>query len=114
MRVLKYKNEYDGEYLCREFLAMKKQQGVCKESLQQHQYALSHLHNVSNEMPTVEDVKRCLPPEMGSGYFNKRLSTYRQFNSFCLSLGRNLELGIEDIHYKKKKYHIVNHEKCEV
>jgi len=114
MRIIESENAYDAKLLTSEFLTMKRQQGVTKPCLDQHRYALIHLHKGIDKAPEMADVYRCLPPTMGSGYYNKRLTTYRQYFTFCKRLGRTLNWSISDIHYKKKKYHIVNHENCEV
>jgi site-specific recombinase XerD len=106
--------EVNEENLVQEFLAMKKQQGVSNSCLNQHRYALTHLYNGKKTKPNIDDVKRCLPITMGSNYYNKRLTTFRQYEEFRTRVGQPLELNVQNIHYKKKKYHIVNHENCEV
>lgn len=106
--------EVNEENLVQEFLAMKKQQGVSNSCLNQHRYALTHLYNGKKTKPTVEDFRRCLPVTMGSNYYNKRLTTFRQYEEFRMRVGHPLELGSRNTRYKKKKYHIVNHENCEV
>jgi len=97
-----------------EFLLLQQQKGVSETTLKQHTWALRALYNGKNSMPTEEDLRRCLPPTMGSGYYNKRLNTYRQYFAMLLSLGEIQNDPTQKFVYKKKKYRIKNYKEEDV
>ena len=117
MKIIKkepWKEKYDAEKLTRQFVELQMYKHVTKETINQHIYALRALHEGVDGIPTMYDVRRCLPPNMGSAYFNKRLNTYRQYFRMLLEEGRTLDDPTKNMKYKKKSYRIKNYEECNI
>lgn len=112
MTVIRIKKRYSPEWMTEEFLRRQENKHVSKETIDQHRYALNALHSGCIGVPTLEDVRRCLPPSMGNAYYNKRLNTYKQYFRLLIELRHCLTDPTKDIHYKRQTFRIGNYEKC--
>ena len=108
------KFEYNAEEMINEFLLLQKQKGVVENTLRTHRSALRALHKGSDNIPTTEQIRACLPPHMGSAYYNKRLSTYKRFFDMLISLGHILNNPLETWHYRKVGFNIKNYDECNI
>ena len=106
--------EYNAEEMINEFLLLQKQKGVVDNTLRTHRSALCALHKGCTGIPSIRQIRECLPPDMGSAYYNKRLSTYKRFYDMLISLGHMLNNPLDTWHYRKVGFNIKNYEECTV
>ena len=107
-------NKYNAEEMINEFLLLQQQKGVVKTTLRSHLYALQDLHKECTDIPTEQDIRRCLPPNISNAYYNKRLSTYRQYYDMLIDFGHILNNPTMKWGYKKISFNIKNYEECNV
>ena len=108
------KFEYNAEEMINEFLLLQKQKGVVKNTLRTHQSALRALHKGCTGIPTTEQIRACLTPNMGNAYYNKRLSTYKRFYDMLISFGHILYNPLDTWHYRKVGFNIKNYDECTI
>ena len=117
MKTLRLKtesNKYDAEEMINEFLLLQQQKRVVKSTLKSHLYALRHLHDGCTGIPTETDIRRCLPPNISNAFYNKRLSTYRQFFDMLISFGHTQYNPALNWGYKKISFNVKNYDECNV
>ena len=114
VRLKKKNNSYDAEEMMNEFLQLQEQKRVAKTTLRSHRYALQELHEGCIGMPTENDVRRCLPPKISNAYYNKKLSTYKQFFEMLIAFGRTQINPAEKWDYKKISFNVKNYDECKV
>ena len=105
---------YDEDTMINEFLLLQQQKGVVKNTLRTHRSALLALHNNCNGIPDIQQIRKCLPPNMGGAYYNKRLSTYKRYFDMLISFGHILYNPLDSWHYRKVGFNIKNYEECNV
>ena len=117
MKTLRLKtktNDYNAEEMINEFLLLQQQKRVVKTTLRSHFYALRDLHEGCSGIPTEYDIRRCLPPNISNAYYNKRLSTYRQYFDMLIAFGHTQFNPAKEWGYKKLSFNIKNYEECNV
>ena len=114
LRLNKRNSEYNAEEMMAEFLALQEQKRVVKTTLRSHKYALMELHDGCTGLPTEMDIRRCLPPNISNAYYNKKLSTYKQFFDMLMSFGKTQNNPCEKWSYKKISFNIKNYDECKV
>ena len=115
MKSIKVKKEqYNAEEMVNEFLLMVGQKGVTQHTLNVHRYALRDLHDGCNGIPDETQLRRCLPPNMGRAYYNKRLTTYRQYFGMLLALGKIQNDPTKNYHYRKTIFNVKNYNECNI
>lgn len=107
-------NKYNAEEMINEFLLLQQQKGVVKTTLRSHLYALQDLHKECTDIPTEQDIRRCLPPNISNAYYNKRLSTYRQYYDMLIDFGHILNNPTMKWGYKKISFNIKNYDECNI
>ena len=108
------KQDYNAEEMINEFLLLQQQKGVVKNTLRTHYSALRSLHEGCSGIPDVKQIRKCLPPNMSGAYYNKRLSTYRQYFDMLILFGHVLNNPLKDWHYIKVSFNVKNYEECKV
>ncbi len=108
------KPSYNAEEMINEFLLLQQQKGVVKNTLRTHCSALRALHDGFEGIPDIQQIRKCLPPNMGRAYYNKRLSTYRQYFEMLISYGHILNNPLKEWHYRKVSFNLKNYEECKV
>lgn len=108
------KFEYNKDEMINEFLLLQEQKGVVKNTIRTHRSALLALHDGCDGIPTIQQIRRCLPPNIGNSYFNKRLSTYKRYFDMLISFGHILHNPLDTWHYKKVSFNIKNYEECNI
>lgn len=105
---------YKPEEMIKEFLSLQEQKGVVKTTLRSHRYALNDLHMNCTGIPNETQLRRCLPPTMNNAYYNKRLSTYKQFFDMLISFGHIQNNPTENWSYRKISFNVKNYEECNI
>lgn len=108
------RNKYNAEEMMNEFLLLQEQKRVVKTTLRSHRYALLALHDGVNGIPTEKDIRRCLPPNISNAYYNKRLSTYRQYYEMLMAFGHTQFNPAMNWNYKKISFNVKNYEECNI
>ena len=106
--------QYNAEEMISEFLLLQEQKGVTENTLRLHRYSLVALHKDCVGVPMETQLRRCLPQRMGNAYYNKRLSTYRQFFSMLLECGHIQYDPTKEWHYRKTTFNLKNYQECNV
>lgn len=116
MRTLRLTNtdKYDAEEMMNEFLLLQEQKRVVKTTLRSHKYALIELHKGCNGIPTEVDIRRCLPPRISNAYYNKKLSTYKQFFEMLISFGKTQFNPADKWSYKKISFNVKNYDESNI
>ena len=115
MRSIRIKaDDYNASEMINEFLIMKQRKGVTEHTIKLHKYALRALHNGCIGVPNETQLRKCLPPSMGNAYYNKRLSTYRQYYEMLISFGKTQFDPTKDYRYRKTIFNVKNYEECNV
>ena len=107
-------NKYNAEEMMNEFLLLQEQKRVVKTTLRSHKYALIELHKGCKGMPTETDIRRCLPPKISNAYYNKKLSTYKQFFDMLIDFGQTQFNPAEKWNYKRISFNIKNYDECNI
>ena len=107
-------NKYNAEEMINEFLLLQKQKGVVRTTLRSHRYALNALHKGCVGIPTEQDLRRCLPPRISNAYYNKKLSTYKQYYEMLIAFGHTQINYAEKWSYRKISFNIKNYEECNI
>lgn len=107
-------DRYDANEMISEFLLLQEQKGVTQYTMNTHRYALLALHRGCSGVPDETQLRKCLTARMGNAYYNKRLSTYRQFYAMLMAFGRTQNDPTKDYHYRKTTFNIKNYEECNV
>ena len=107
-------NVYNAEEMINEFLLLQEQKGVTKNTLRLHGYSLVALHKDCIGVPGETQLRRCLPPRMGNAYYNKRLSTYRQYFAMLIDCGHIQYNPTKDFRYRKTQFNLKNYEECNI
>ena len=108
------KFEYNKDEMINEFLLLQEQKGVVKNTLRTHRSALMALHDGCDGIPDVQQIRRCLPPNIGNSYYNKRLSTYKRYFDMLISFGHILHNPLDTWRYRKVSFNIKNYEECNI
>ena len=107
-------NKYNADEMINEFLLLQEQKRVVKSTLNSHRYALTHLHKGCDGVPTERDIRRCLPPNISNAFYNKRLSTYKQFFEMLISFGHTQNNPADKWSYKRISFNVKNYDECKV
>ena len=107
-------NEYNAEEMITEFLLLQEQKRVVKTTLRSHKYALLELHDGCTGIPTEQDLRRCLRPNISNAYYNKKLSTYKQYYEMLIDFGKTQFNPTIKWNYKRISFNIKNYDECKV
>lgn len=108
------KEEYIASDMISEFLMLQQQKGVTENTLRLHKHSLVALHRGCTGVPDEIQLRKCLPPSMGNAYYNKRLSSYRQFFKMLKDFGQTQIDPTENFHYRKTTFNLKNYDECKV
>lgn len=114
LRINDNKNEYNAREMINEFLILQEQKGIVRTTIKAHLYALNALHKHCKGIPTEVDLRRCLAPNLSNSYYNKRLSTYRQFYDMLIAFGQTQFNPTLNWNYKKISFNVKNYEECNI
>jgi len=107
-------NEYNADEMVGEFLFLQEQKKVVKTTLRSHKYALVELHKGCVGIPTEKDIQRCLSPRISNAYYNKKLSTYKQFFDMLISFGKTQFNPANNWDYRKISFNLKNYDECNI
>lgn len=114
LRLTNKTDKYNAEEMMNEFLLLQQQKGVVKTTMRSHIYALRELHKGCSGIPTEQDIRRCLPPNISNAYYNKKLSTYKQYYDMLIAFGHTQFNPTIGWGYKKISFNVKNYEECNV
>ena len=108
------KQTYDSDTMIEEFLQQQVDKGVVMNTIRTHRTALLALHEGCEGVPDIAQIRRCLPPNMGNAYYNKRLSTYKRYFDMLIAFGHILNNPLETWHYRKVSFNVKNYDECNI
>ncbi len=111
---LECQDKFNANEMITEFLLLQEQKRVAKTTLRSHRYALLELHKGCTGIPTEVDIRRCLPPNISNAYYNKKLSTYKQYYEMLIAFGHTQFNPTEGWDYKRISFNIKNYEECNI